>query len=85
MDKAKIQKEMPEFVKEVDGLSQSDLEGRLVQLAKDTKEVDDAKDADEGLKAAREEAASLAAPYRDAKKAIKAKSSYIVELLKEKN
>ncbi len=65
-------------------LSPGDLIGRLAHYAKEAEAVEDAKEADEELEQAKESAAQLAAPYRDAKKAIRLKSRYIISLLKEK-
>lgn len=82
--KEKVQKEMPEFVGEVNSLSPEQLDARLAQLAKDMESVHESQEADEELEQARERASELNAPYRDSKKAISMKSRYIVELLKEK-
>lgn len=84
MDKTKIEKELPDFVNEVAGLPVDSLNGRLSQLAKDYEAVEQAKENDGDLSDAREEAKLLGAPYREAKKAIRMKSSYIVALIKEK-
>lgn len=80
--KLKLEKEQPEFVAEVSGLSVQDLDARLAQLAKDIQAVEDAKDADEDLAANREQVKILAAPYSEAKKALRLKTSYIVDLVK---
>lgn len=79
-----VQKEMPEFAEEVAGLSVEDLNGRLAQFAKDFEATEDAKDADEELVQAQEKSTAMAAPYRDAKKAIKLKSRYVIALIQEK-
>ncbi len=84
MDKLKIEKQLPEFVNEVAGLSVEDLNARLSQLAKDFEAVEEAKQADEELESLRAAASEAAAPYRDGKKAIRLKSGYIVALIKEK-
>lgn len=84
MNKQKIEKELPEFVNEVAGLSVDDLNLRLSRLAKDYEAIEEAKEADEGLADARETSRALAAPYSDGKKVIRKKSSYIVALIKEK-
>jgi hypothetical protein len=81
----KVQKELPEFVSEVASLSVEQLDARLAQLAKDADAVEQAKEADEALEQARERAAELNAPYVDSRKALRLKSRYIVELLKEKS
>ncbi len=82
--KLKVEKEMPDFANEVAGLSVDDLNGRLSQLAKDYEEIQTAKEADEDLESLRSAASEAAAPYRDGKKAVRLKSSYIVALIKEK-
>lgn len=84
MNKQKIEKELPEFVNEVGGLSVDELNSRLAQLAKDYEAIEAAKEADEALEDARAAASELAAPYRDGKKAVRMKSGYIVALIKEK-
>jgi len=79
-----VKEEMPEFVSEVASASTEQLDARLAQLAKDLEAVNDAKEADEELKEARETASAMAQPYRDAKKHIALKSRYIVSLLKDR-
>jgi len=80
----KVQEEMPEFASEVAGLSVSDLNNRLAQLAKDSEVNEQAQEDDEGLEKARAEAAEMASPYKDAKKAIRLRSRYVIGLIKEK-
>jgi hypothetical protein len=80
----KIEKEMPEFVSEVVGLSVEQLDARLAELAKAYEATSKAQEEDEQLQTARMTARELAAPYRDAKKAIRMKNSYIVGLIEEK-
>ncbi len=84
MNKEKIEKELPEFINEVVGLSVEQLNSRLSQLAKDYESIEEAKKADEGLEEARNTAKELGAPYREGKKAVRMKSAYIVALIKEK-
>lgn len=84
MNKQKIEKEMPEFVSEVGGLSIENLNARLVELAKAYESTMKSQEEDEELETAKMAARELAAPYRDAKKAIRMKTSYIVELIEEK-
>lgn len=79
-----MQKENPEFVAEVSGLNVDQLNARLAELAKGIQRVEDEKEADEDLEAAKAQVTELSAPYRDAKKALKNKSKYIIELIKEK-
>ena len=80
----KIKKANPEFAEEVAGLSVEELDRRLAQLAKDLEATEDAKDADSELAQAQETVTQLAAPYRDAKKALRLKSRYVIGLIKEK-
>lgn len=80
----KVQEEMPEFANEVAGLAVSDLNGRLAVLAKANEENEQLKENDEDLIAAKNEASELAAPFRDAKKALRLKTRYVVALIKEK-
>lgn len=80
----KIQAEMPEFVGEVSALSSDQLNGRLAKLAKDAEANEQAKEDDEELEEAHTHASELGAPYRDAKKALRLKTRYIISLLKEK-
>lgn len=79
-----VQKEMPEFADECNSLSVSDLESRLSQCAKDTEATRDAKEGDEELEEAQACATGLGAPYRDAIKALRLKSRYLIALIKEK-
>ena len=80
----KVQEEMPEFASEVAGLSVAELNNRLAKLAKDSETNEQAQEDDEDLEKARGEASELAAPYRDAKKAIRLRSRYVIGLIKEK-
>lgn len=79
-----IKESHPEFMEEVVGLSIEHLNARLAQLAKDTEATEDAKDADEALLEAQQVATSMAAPYREIKKAIRLKSKFLVKLVNEK-
>jgi hypothetical protein len=80
----KIQEEMPEFAGEVAACSVDQLNARLAQLAKDAEVNEQAKEDDEDLEKAKAEASELGAPYRDAKKAIRLRSRYIIKLIGEK-
>jgi len=80
----KVQEEYPEFATEVAGLDEDKLNGRLATLAKALEESETAKEDDEELEEAKTLASELAAPYRDTKKAIRAKSKYIIALLKDR-
>ena len=79
-----VQEEYPEFANEVDALSVDQLNNRLATLAKYLEESETAKENDEALEEAKTASSELAAPYRDAKKAIRAKTKYVIATLKEK-
>lgn len=79
-----VQENYPEFADEVNTLSTEQMNDRLATFAKHREEVQDTKDADEGLQEAREKAKELAAPYIDAQKAIRLKSKFIIGILKDR-
>ena len=79
-----VKERMPEFVDEVVSLSVDDLNARLSRLAKDNEANEEAKEEDDELTEARELVTELSAPYREAKKFIRLRSKYIIQLLKEK-
>ncbi len=81
----KVQKELPEFVAEVSGLSVADLDARLCALTKGLAETEEAKEKDEALENAKALVSELSAPYRDAKKALGMKIKYIVSLFDKEN
>jgi hypothetical protein len=80
----KAQKQLPDFVEVVDALGVDELEKRLNTLAKQAEEVESAKEADEALEEAKQAVSELGAPYRDAKKDIRLKTRYIIQLIGEK-
>lgn len=84
LKKTKVQKKFPDFVEMVDSMSVADLEGRINIYAKELEKVRNAQDEDKELNNAKELAKELSAPYRDAKKAIELKISYIITLIGEK-
>lgn len=79
-----VQEEFPEFASEVAVLDETNLNNRLAGLAKALEQSETAKEDDEALEDAKELATELGAPYKDAKKAIRVKSKYIIALLKER-
>jgi len=86
-NKTKVEKNYPDFVEAVQGLSVKELEARLVVYAKEQEKVNKAKtqDLEEGdLGRAKAQVSIMEGPYNDATKAIKAKSSYIIDLIGEK-
>lgn len=80
----KVQEEQPEFAGEVAGLSVDQLNARLADQAKAAEWNEQAKEDDEELEEAQAHASELGAPYRDAKKAIRLRSRYLIDLIKEK-
>lgn len=80
----KVQEEMPEFTGEVAGLSVDQLNARLAEQAKAAEWNESKKEEDEELEEAQERVGELVAPYRDAKKAIRLRSRYLIALIKEK-
>lgn len=82
--KQDTQKLYPDFVAEVDNLDAPALKARIVQLQQALEESEAHKEENESLKNARAEVSELAGPYRDLKKAVKSKTSYLIELLKNK-
>jgi hypothetical protein len=81
-DQTKTQKEYPDFCNEVNSLTAEQLKARIVQLQQGLEESEAAKDVDEELIQATAFIKILREPYRDIKKAVKAKTSYLIELLK---
>jgi hypothetical protein len=77
----KCAKEFPDFCAEVESLTTEEINARLAQFAKDSVANDEAKEADEDLAAAKANATEFSAPYRDARKAIRMKSDFLVTLL----
>jgi len=82
--KTKVQKQFPDFVEMVDSMNVDALEDRLNIYAKELEKVKKAQEADTDLSNAKELVSELGAPYRDAKKAIELKTSYIISLIGEK-
>lgn len=81
---AKIQKEYPDFADEVEKLDSAGLKARIVQLQQALDESEAHKEANEALRDARAAVNELAGPYRDVKKAVRLKTQYLIELLKNK-
>lgn len=78
-----INTEHPEFVKEVNKLTKDQLKERVVQLQQGLEESEAHKEDNTDLKNARVIVSELNAPYRDVKSAVKLKTKYILDLLKE--
>lgn len=81
---SKCQKQHPDFTSEVDSLNPDELKARVVQLQQALQESEEAMEADDGLNQARDQAREFAAPYLDVRKAVKLKTSYILNLLAAK-
>lgn len=79
-----MSEENPEFVSEVASATTDELNNRIAQLAKDQEEVDQAKAADSGLEDLRAQVSLAAAPYNDSKKALKLKTKYLIQLMKDR-
>lgn len=81
--RAKVEKEFPEFVGTVASLSLDELEKRISTYAKESEAVETAKSNDAALNEAKDQVSEMGAPYRDAKKAIRMKIRYLIEMVKE--
>jgi len=81
-DQTKTQKEYPDFCNEVNSLTSEQLKARIVQLQQALSESEEHKNSNEVLQAAKAEIKELSGPYRDVKKAVKSKTAYILELLR---
>lgn len=73
-----------EFKNEVDGLSIELLEQRITNMQKALDESREHKKNNEALKKVSDEKSELEGPYKDVEKAVKVKTKYIIELVKEK-
>jgi hypothetical protein len=73
-----------EFKSTVDSLNVAQLEARISDMQKHLNESEEHKENNEDLKNAKEEVKLLSEPYNDLKNAIKIKTKYIIELIKEK-
>jgi hypothetical protein len=77
----KIEKEYPDFCKEVQNLPEEALKARIVQLQSELAQSEEHMENNEDLQHARQTVTGLAGPYRDVKKAVKAKTKYLLNLL----
>lgn len=73
-----------EFKEEVDRLDVTALEDRIVTMQKGLDESRAHKEENVALRNAKDEVAELSGPYNDVEKAVKLKTKYIIELIKEK-
>jgi uncharacterized membrane protein YukC len=86
MDKLakKLEKELPEFVSEVQSMSLEQMDTRLAREAKYMEEICDAMEDNEAIKEAADNLKELKGPYLDGKKMVKMKMKYLVNTIKEK-
>lgn len=82
--KNKVEKNYPEFVNEVASMPLPSLEKRLSTYAKENEKVQTALEENEKINDTKELLSELKGPFTDAKKAIRLKTKYIIELIKEK-
>jgi uncharacterized small protein (DUF1192 family) len=80
----KCQKEHPEFCGEVAGLSVEELNSRIAEITKGISEAEDKLKGNEEVESLRNALSEILGPLRDAKKAAKLKTKYIISLIKEK-
>lgn len=73
-----------EFKEEVDPLSIEVLEARISKMQKGLDESREHKKNNEALKKVSSEKSELEGPYKDVENAVKVKTKYIIELIKEK-
>lgn len=83
-NREKVEGEFPTFATEVAGLTTEQLNSRIAGLAKELEESETDKEDNGDLEDARALSAELVAPYNDVKKAVRAKTRYIVGLLKDR-
>lgn len=80
-NRIKVQKNYLDFANEVEKLDATALKARIVGLQQALEESEAHKEANDVLAQAK---AELNGPYQDVKKAIKLKTKYIIDLLKER-
>jgi uncharacterized small protein (DUF1192 family) len=73
-----------EFRDEVWGLSVEKLEDRIATLQKALDESEEHKKENQALKDLKDEVSLLEGPYNDVKKAVKVKTKFLIELIKDK-
>lgn len=83
-----VRSKYPEFPEAVDGLSVEDLKKRVLSYSKENENVNDElarlNEPGNALYIAKAAVSEIAGPFNDAKKAIKMKISYLVQLIEEK-
>lgn len=73
-----------EFESSVLGLSVTQMKERIAQMQKDLDESEEHKKENQALSNLKSEVATIEGPYNDVKKAVKIKTKYLIELIKEK-
>lgn len=73
-----------DFVTEMMGASPSELDAKMLKLAKEAEEIQDAQNNDEELREAKKEASNLGAPYRERKKMNKKLTRFVALMMQEK-
>lgn len=81
--KQKFEEENATFAVEAQQMSKEDKKQRIVDLSKGLLDIEQALEADEAVKTAKEQLKELTAPYKESQKLVKAKIKYLVELLHE--
>lgn len=79
-----IKKLPPGYVDDVQALTVDEIKSRIIQVEKDLERIDTEREDDDKLQGAKELAKELAAPYRDATNAAKAKIKYLLHTMREK-
>lgn len=73
-----------EFESAVLGLSVEQLKARIAQMQKDLDESEEHKLANNALADLKSQVSTIEGPYNDVKKAVKIKTKFLIELIKEK-
>jgi hypothetical protein len=79
-----IRKTFPGYAEEIMGRNVDKLNAELAKLSKDNETNEEAKEDDEDYEKARAKASELGAPYRDAKKAIRLRTRFVISTIKDK-
>ncbi len=81
--KQKFEEENATFAVEAQQMSMEDKKQRVVDLSKGLLEIEQALEADEAVKTAKEQLKELMAPYKESQKLVRNKIKYLIELLNE--
>ncbi len=77
----KVEKQIPEFVAEVEAMSPAEMKQRLATLAQHEAEIDNAEENDVALQIAKSEVKDIKGPYAECRKLLRLRSRYICEQL----